>query len=227
MTSVIAALCHSPLFAGLSDTTIEQEIMPYGKTQDYQKGQYLILPQQKVNKLGIVITGKIQILHIFSDGTQSLMNTIREQGVLGADLVCTRTQRAPFHAIAAANTRIFYLPSSIIIETGTLREEVRQKILSQMLYLISRENMRKEYRLAILSQKGLRERILTYLTMQSERQQKTTFTIPFSREEMASFLCVNRSALSHELGKLQKEGILSFRKNQFTLHASIQNSARK
>ena len=78
--------------------------------------------------------------------------------------------------------------------------------------------MKKEYRLAILSQNGLRERITTYLTMQASRRQKTAFTIPYSREELAAFLCVNRSALSHELSRMQSEGLITFRKNYFCLH---------
>jgi len=71
--------------------------------------------------------------------------------------------------------------------------------------------------LAILSLKGLRERIMTYLRMQSARRGKTTFAISFSREELADFLCVNRSALSHELSLMQQEGLIQFRKNVFTV----------
>ena len=77
--------------------------------------------------------------------------------------------------------------------------------------------MKKEYRLAILSQKGLRDRIVTYLTMQAGRLGKTSFDIPFSREELAAFLCVNRSALSKELSLMQEDGLIRFRKNHFTI----------
>ena len=38
-----------------------------------------------------------------------------------------------------------------------------------------------------------------------------------TQEELADFLCVNRSALSHELGKMEREGLIRFRKNEFTL----------
>ncbi len=86
-----------------------------------------------------------------------------------------------------------------------------------MLILIANENIKKEYRLAILSQNGLRERITAYLSMQARRRGETSFSIPFSRDEMASFLCVNRSALSHELSLMQQEGLITFRKNTFTL----------
>lgn len=83
--------------------------------------------------------------------------------------------------------------------------------------LISDENMRKEYRLAILFQKGIRDRIMTFLTMQANKRHTNTFSVPFSREEMASYLCVNRTCLSHELSLLEREGIIKFHRNVFTL----------
>ena len=73
------------------------------------------------------------------------------------------------------------------------------------------------FRVPILSQRGLRDRVLVYLTMQAERRGTMTFRIPFSREELAAFLCVNRSALSHELSRMEAEGLIRFRKNEFTL----------
>ena len=54
--------------------------------------------------------------------------------------------------------------------------------------------------------------------MQANRLRKRTFAVSFSREEMASFLCVNRSALSHELSLMEQEGLITFRKNVFTLN---------
>ena len=51
-----------------------------------------------------------------------------------------------------------------------LPPQVQLQLNNRLLMHISDENMRKEYRLAILLQKGLRERILTYLTMQAEKR---------------------------------------------------------
>ena len=83
--------------------------------------------------------------------------------------------------------------------------------------MLSDDNLRKHYRLAILAQRGLRDRVLVYLTMQAERRGTASFRIPFSREELADFLCVNRSALSHELSRMEAESLIRFYKNEFTL----------
>lgn len=217
MENFITPLKNSMLFQDIPSDIIAREILPYAQVSDILKGTVLISPNDLVDRIGIVITGKINIMHIFADGTCSLISVLGEHKVLSADLICTRTRISPYHAIAATPAQIIFIPAAVFLMPGKIMESHRLSILSHLLTLISHENMRKEYRLAIMAQKGLRERILVYLTMQANKRRTNTFTIPFSREELASFLCVNRSALSHELSLMQQEGILRFHKNEFTL----------
>ncbi|WP_286139428.1 helix-turn-helix domain-containing protein [Faecalibaculum rodentium] len=49
--------------------------------------------------------------------------------------------------------------------------------------------------------------------------------MPFNRQELADYLGVERSALSAELGKMKREGLVSFRKNEFTLNGRTRETA--
>ena len=218
MDDILPILRKNKLFDGVEDAVILQQLLPRGNYQTYTKGQYLIQPQQVVDRFAIVLSGKVNIIHIFPEGNYSLLTALPAGEILGADLICTRTRISPHHAVAVLPTEVLYFPVELLTERGILTESLRQMILNNLLTLISNENIKKEYRLTILSQKGLRERILTYLTMQANRRKETTFSISFSREELAAFLCVNRSALSHELSLMQQEGLITFRKNVFTAH---------
>ena len=217
----ITVLSKSELFRGIPEKTVACYVLPQVQIQTFSKGQFLIVPQQKVEHISVVRSGRIHIMHLFPDGGYSLMSVLRPEKVLGADLVCTRSRIAPYHAVAAADTVILSFSAELLTTPGILPEQERLKGLGNLLTLISQENMKKEYRLAILSQKGLRGRIWTYLTMQASNRGDSTITIPFSREELASFLCVNRTALSHELSQMRQEGLISFRKNVFTIHKNI------
>ncbi len=208
------------LFADLSGPLLRQCVLPQCTLQQFPKGRYLLQPQQRLDSFGLVIQGSIHTIHISDDGNYRILDVLTPGDILGLDLMCTRTRLSPYHAAAASPCQVLYLPVSLILSPGLLPAESRMAVMSRLLTRISQENMRKEYRLAILSQNGLRDRILTYLRMQAARQGTHTITIPFSREEMASYLCVNRSALSHELSRMQRQGLLTFRKNTFTLHAS-------
>lgn len=218
MKDFLEIVKKTDLFAGLPDVVLEEEILPHRQLQTYRKGQFLIVPQQQMSKFGVILSGKVHILHLFPEGNYSLMSALGPGEILGADLICTKSQRSPYHALATGEARVMFFPAELLTAPGYIREPWRQDVVQQLLLLISQENMKKEYRLAILSQKGLRERIVTYLTMQSARRQQSTFSISFSREELAAYLCVNRSALSHELSRMQQEGLITFHKNIFTLH---------
>jgi len=110
-------------------------------------------------------------------------------------------------------------PYSELTTDDRLSTEFRNKLMYNMLTLLANENMRRMYKIELLCQKSLRERVLTYLRFVARKKgTSSSFTIPFNREQLAQYLNVNRSALSHELSLMQQEGLISFKKNCFTLH---------
>lgn len=220
MSDLMSVLQSCRLFRALPEKVIRDGILPQGTLRRFEKQAVIIDAQECVDHFGIVIEGRVQILQIFTDGLTSLMQTLHPSYLLGADLICTENRRAPYYAVSASEVLAFFLPAELLMMPGTLPEGERLEVFRQLLTFISNENMRKHYRLAILSQRSLRSRILTYLTMQAERRGSNSFQIPFSREEMADFLCVNRSKLSHELSLMEQEGLIRFRKNYFTLLAA-------
>lgn len=217
MDRIVNRMTHCSVFRGLDPQGLQKELLTKGHSKKYSKGTFLLLPQQELNYFAVILRGKIQTLHQFSDGNYSIMEVFEEGELFGADLICTKSRISPYHAVAAVDTELFLIPWQLPFVKGYLSEDLRQDLQLRLLRLVANSNMQKEYRLAILSQKGLRERILTYLQMQAAKRQVKSFEIPFSRDDLASFLCVNRSALSHELSKMQSDGLIEFHKNRFTL----------
>ena len=87
-----------------------------------------------------------------------------------------------------------------------------------MLVLSTSKNLAWSNRVFCISSKSIRARIMTYLSSEAVKRGTMKFVIPIDRQQMADYLNVERRALSKELGRMQKEGILTFRKNQFHLH---------
>ena len=218
MNDQLEKLKRCPLFREIPESVLEKQIIPLGTVMEIPANAALIQYQEQVDYFSVVVSGKLHVLHSFEDGSYSIFHVLYPSGAAGLDLLWTRTRMAPYFVVAAEPSKVLRFPASILADQICLDAQWRFKMVENALKLVSHENMRKEYRLAILSRKGLRERILTYLTMQAARRRTATFTIPFTREELASFLCVNRSAMCHELSLMQREGLISFRKNEFTLY---------
>ena len=215
MDELLTQMKRCALFRDIPEAVLEEKILPVGKVQDLPKDAMLIHDQERVENFSVLISGRLHTLHSFEDGTYSIFHVLRPGGVAGVDLLWTGSRVAPYFVTAAEPSRVLNFPASLLEEL--LEPQWRYRMMENALRIISQENMRREYRLAILSRKGLRERILTYLTMQAARRRMATFTIPFSREELASYLCVNRSAMCHELSLMQQEGLIEFHKKEFTL----------
>ena len=58
---------------------------------------------------------------------------------------------------------------------------------------------------------------MSYLSAEAQRLGKYEFDVPYSRQQLADYLSVERSGLSVELGKMRDEGLIDFRKNRFIL----------
>ena len=86
-----------------------------------------------------------------------------------------------------------------------------------MLAVVAEKALFLNRRLGHLSRRTTREKLLSYLAEQAERAGSRTFAIPFNRQELADYLCVERSAMSAQLGKLRDEGILRFQGSRFEL----------
>ena len=83
--------------------------------------------------------------------------------------------------------------------------------------MISHKNAVLTEKIEVTSKSSLREKILAYLSIEARRSGSTGFTVPLNRSEMADYLCTNRSALSRELAKMKKDGIIDYESNTFRI----------
>jgi CRP-like cAMP-binding protein len=76
-------------------------------------------------------------------------------------------------------------------------------------------------KIEILSHRSTQDRLMSYLRAVAQQKGTAEFDIPFDRQQLADYLCVERSALSAEIGRLSRLGLITSRKNHFTLHRTV------
>ena len=89
--------------------------------------------------------------------------------------------------------------------------------MHNLIAVLADKNVMLTDKMAHLSQRSVREKLLSYLSEQARMTQSGSFTIPFNRQQLADYLCIDRSAMSNILGKLRDEGVLTFNKSHFEL----------
>lgn len=91
------------------------------------------------------------------------------------------------------------------------------KFISNLLVLSTHKNLALSGRSFHTSPKTIRGRVMSYLNAVSIKKHSNQFTIPFDRQQLADYLNLDRTALSKELGKMKRDGLIDYHKNFFSI----------
>ena len=122
--------------------------------------------------------------------------------------------------LSPEGAEVLFLPLERIMEGCERHCEGHARLRMNLLRESAQKFWQMRHRVTYLSEPSLRRRVLLYLQDCRSRQGSDCFRLSLSREEMAAYLAVNRSALSRELSRLQQEGLIEFYRNSFRLHFS-------
>lgn len=187
------------------------------KKKTYQKEEIIQRAGEKIQQIGLIVSGKVKISRDDFYGNSSLLDEIGEGNIFGEVFLCMEIQESPVTVIAISNCEILFLNFNQMLFTCDNQCPFHTQLIKNMLKIIAQKTLMQNLKIDILSKKGIRERIQTYLFYEMKKAKTTTFEIPFNRKKLAEFLCVDRSALSNELSKMQKEGFILFKKNKFKI----------
>jgi len=210
-------LQSTPLFADISSRNLWQMLdCLSAKKAVYQKDEIILLAGEMPTYVGIVLSGNIQIIKENSDGERTLLSTLFPSDLFAEAICYARVPESPVSVLAGNEVTVLLLRFSRITKTCQNSCPFHHKLIENMLAVMARKNLFLQSRMEITSLKSIRAKVIAYLKSLSLTQ-GTHIEVPMNREEMATYLCVERSALSHELMKMKKDGLLSYRKNQFEL----------
>lgn len=91
------------------------------------------------------------------------------------------------------------------------------RLIRNLLTIMARKNLMLTRKIDHMSQRTIREKVMAYLSCEAERWGNEAFEIPFNRQQLADYLAVDRSALSAELSRMQKDGLIEYGKNRFRI----------
>lgn len=181
-------------------------------SRKFSDHQTIYCQGDKVTRIGIVHDGLVRGEKFHEEGTSHLAHMYGSGEAFAFEGAFSGKRTSPLDLITEGETTVIFFDIEAIYNGSFERE-----LMKGMTELLANDNIKKLYRIETLAQKGLRDRILTYLRIQSDRQASATVRTNMSRQQMAYYLCVNRSALSHELNEMQRDGIIKINKKTITL----------
>lgn len=218
MKEADAILKACPLFLHIADTDLASMLTCLGAVKrSYGKQDFIFHAGQAASQVGIVLTGSVQIIKEDFFGNRSILGMAEPGQLFGEAFSCAEAEKLPVSVVAAEKTEVLFLDYRRIITTCPSACDFHTHLIQNMLGILARKNILLTQKIEHMTKRTTREKLLSYLSAQAVLAGSPSFSIPFNRQELADYLSVDRSAMSLELSRLQKEGLLTCRKNQFTL----------
>lgn len=172
---------------------------------------------EHLSDIVVLVEGK---LHIQKDdywGNRSILGLIDVGEMFGEAYVSPESSSLLNDVVAVEDSTAIFFDVKRIITTCPSACRFHSMVVQNMFFEISEKNRKLVQKLGHMSKRTTREKLISYLSEEAGRQNSSSFSIPFNRQQLADFLSVDRSAMSNELCKMRDEGLLEFEKNKFRL----------
>lgn len=218
MKNDLPLLKKSPLFFGIGEEDLAEMLQCLNaRTSVYRKQEIVLLEGREISAVGIVLEGKIQIVKENFEGARTILTEIGPGNLFAEAFACVPAQRLPVTAVSVEESRVMWLDYRRMTFVCSSACRFHTKLIENMLTVLASKNILLNRKIEHLSKCSTREKLLSYLSDQAAEKGSDEFDLPFNRQELADYLCVDRSAMSGELSRMQKEGILRFHLNHFVL----------
>lgn len=215
----ISVIARSPLFAGASEMEVEAMLACLGaSSRHFKKGSFVLRMGEKATSLGLVISGGVRIETVDAWGNATVLSHVGPGSVFGEAYACAPDEPLLVNAVTTQDSEILFLEVARIARTCPSSCAHHAQIVMNLLSILARKNVQLSRRSLHTAPKTIRGKVLAYLSSQASLAQSREFTIPFNRQELADYLGVDRSALSNELSKMQKDGLISTDRSRFALN---------
>lgn len=206
-----------PIFFDLNDKEITSILTFFNFFEkSFQKNEFIFEIDKKIDKIGIIILGEINIIKEDFWGNRNILNKFKSGEIFGEVFALSKSS-SNIMVEASQDCKILFLDLKNFSINSEKNSEEIIKFLTNIFKISLKKNILFTEKLEHISKKSIREKIISYLSTEAQKNKTNSFLIKFDRQELADYLFVERSALSRELSSMKKEGLIDYKKNHFTL----------
>lgn len=218
MEKYIPILKRTQLFSGVGEEEIRAMLnCLQAKLCTYKKGEYVLRQGEHLDKILVLVGGKLHIQRDDYWGNRSIINMVSIGEMFGEAYVAPESGTLINDALAVEDSAVIFFDVKRIITVCSAACRFHSMVVQNLFFAISDKNRKLVQKLTFMMKRTTREKLIAYLSEESKRQNSSEFSIPFNRQQLADYLSVDRSAMSNELCKMRDEGLIEFEKNYFKL----------
>jgi len=204
------------IFSGMDETEVYEALLfLHAEEKPFRKNQLIFHAGKKTSSMGLVLEGSVTIESNDLWGNRTILSHVASGQFFAETYALLKTEPMLVDVRANEKSRILFL--NIGNFNNTFESPWQAKMIRNLLMISSQKNLVLSGRSFHTASKSIRGRVMSYLNTVSLQKKSTSFDIPFDRQQLADYLNVERSALSKELGRMQRDGIIATRKSHFEI----------
>lgn len=218
MEKFLSVLSTCPLFSGIDPEDRNHMLgCLNGSVREHSKGSYIFTEGEPARHVGVVLSGTVQIVRDDFYGNRSILAQAEPGELFGEVFACADLELLPVSALCVKDCSVMLLDCRRMLTVCSNACRFHSMLVQNLLQIVSNKNVLLSQKIRYMSQRTTQRKLMDYLMDQAKAQGGPEFIIPYDRQGLADFLGVERSAMSAELGKLKKDGVLDFHGSHFLL----------
>jgi CRP-like cAMP-binding protein len=211
-------LVNTNLFHGIREEELASLLnCLHAREKTYRKNEIIYRAGDIVKDIGLVEVGSVNIVVNFYWGSSNIFGHVEKGKIFAENYAAIPGKELICDVVAAEDSEILFLDFSKFSTTCSSACGFHQRVIHNLLRISALKSLSLSHRMMHTAPRSMREKLLSYLSEQAIVNESTSFTIPFNRQQLADYLGVDRSAMSAELSRMQKDGLLTYKKNNFQL----------
>lgn len=205
------------LFNGITEDGINKLLRCFNAyEQTFGKGSYIVHSGDSITSLYIVLSGCINAQNLDIYGNVNIISRISAGNLFGGAFAFSEDIPCP-DLVAEEESKILVLPVEKALYPCDCKCDAHMRFYSNLIRLLAKRSASLITKINHISQRTIREKLLSFLKTEALKQGGNYITIEFDRQQLADYLCIDRSALSRELSKMKAESLIDYNKNTFKL----------
>ncbi len=218
MKDFIPVLKKTKLFSGVGEEDIGAMLSCLGaRLLTYRKGEYVLRQGERLSEILVLVQGSLHVQRDDHWGNRSILGHVGVGEIFGEAYAAPESGALLNDVVAVEDSAVCFFDVKRVISTCPSACRFHTTVVQNLFFAISEKNRDLVRKLDHMSRRTTREKLISYLSEEARKQNSADITIPFNRQQLADYLSVDRSAMSSELCKMRREGLLEFEKNRFRL----------
>jgi len=218
MKNYFPLLQRCPLFAGIAPEELESMLgCLNGQLRPVSRGQTVFHEGDEARWVGIVLEGEVQIFRDDYDGSRSLLGRAGPGQLFGEVFACAGVETLPVTVEATREGVILLADCRRVLTVCRSACAFHNRLINNLLQVVAEKNLQLNRKIECMSRRTTRDKLMAFLLSEAKTHRSREFDIPFDRQALADYLGVERSAMSTELGKLVRDGVIQCDRRHFRL----------